>query len=146
MAYDREFWLNHVVDPGTGAIIQQGTPQDQDRFNNLEEGVFSENMTALEAVRMARLLKNTTDGLVGEKKVVTLVNSQKYPFNNSIQNVSLAASRNTKDYTVEVEIVSYTGGGIGDIEVTEKLLNGFKVAFTGAASQVVVNCYVQGGI
>lgn len=146
MAYDREFWLNHVVDPGTGAIIQQGTPQDQDRFNNLEEGVFSENMTALEAVRMARLLKNTTDGLVGEKKVITLVNSQKYPFNNSIQNVSLAASRNTKDYTVEVEIVSYSGGGIGDVEVTDKLLNGFKIAFTGAASQVVVNCYVQGGI
>ena len=146
MAYDREFWLNHVVDPATGAIIQQGTPQDQDRFNNLEEGVFSENMTALEAVRMARNLKDVTDGLVGEKTAVTLVNSQKYPFNDSIQNVSLITSRNTKDYTVEVEIVSYAGGGIGDIEVTEKLLNGFKIAFTGAASQVVVNCYVQGGI
>jgi hypothetical protein len=144
VAYNRTFWKDHVTDGST--VIQQGTNMSQDNFNNLEEGALSANLTALEAIRIARLLKNTTDGLVGEKKTVTLTNSQKYPFNNSIQLVNLATSRNTKDYVVDVEVVSYTGGGVGDIEVTDKLLNGFKVAFTGGASQVVVNCYVQGGI
>ncbi|TZE83526.1 hypothetical protein [Calorimonas adulescens] len=146
MAYGRTFWLNHVVDPATQQVIQQGTPQDQDRFNNIEEGVFAGDAMALEAIRMARLLKDKTDGLTGEKKTVELTNTQKYPFNNSIQTVSLATSRNTQDYTVYAEIVSYENGGVGSIEITEKLLNGFKIAFTGAASRVVVNCYIQGGI
>ncbi len=146
MAYGRTFWLNHVVDPATQQVIQQGTPQDQDRFNNIEEGVFAGDVMALEAIRMTRLLKDKTDGLTGEKKTVELTNTQKYPFNNSIQTVSLATSRNTQDYTVYAEIVSYENGGVGSIEITEKLLNGFKIAFTGAASRVVVNCYIQGGI
>lgn len=146
MAYGRTFWLNHVVDPATQQVIQQGTPQDQDRFNNIEEGVFAGDVMALEAIRMTRLLKDKTDGLTGEKKTVELTNTQKYPFNNSIQTVSLDTSRNTQNYTVYAEIVSYENGGVGSIEITEKLLNGFKIAFTGAASRVVVNCYIQGGI
>jgi hypothetical protein len=59
--------------------------------------------------------------------------------------VQLPKNRNKKDYTVLTEIISATGGGVGEILITNKLLNGFQIAFTGAASQAKVRCIVQGG-
>lgn len=85
-------------------------------------------------------------GLVGEKIIVTLTNTQVYPHNNSKKTVQLPVSRNNMDYTVECEVVSVTGGSVGDFEFSDKLLNGFKIAFTGSAKSVTVNCYVRGGI
>ena len=52
--------------------------------------------------------------------------------------------RNNKDYTVIVEAEA-EDGFVGDIVVTDKMLNGFKLAYTGSASSVNVKCYVQGG-
>lgn len=49
------------------------------------------------------------------------------------------------DYIVETEIVDYTGGFPGDIVITDKLLNGFKMAHTGSAKSVTVKIYVKGG-
>ena len=46
---------------------------------------------------------------------------------------------------METEIVGYTGGFPGDIVITEKLLNGFKMAHTGSAKSVTVKVYVKGG-
>ena len=50
------------------------------------------------------------------------------------------------DYTVDCEVVSATGGAVGDFEFSDKLKNGFKIAFTGSARSVTVDCYVRGGI
>ena len=84
--------------------------------------------------------------ITGEKIQVTLTNSQQYPHNNSKKTVQLSNQRNNMDYTVECEVVSVTGGAVGEFEFSDKLLNGFKIAYTGSASQVIVNCYVRGGI
>lgn len=81
----------------------------------------------------------------GETKTVTLKNTQSYPFNNSQQSVALATERNHMDYTVDAEIVDYTGGFPGDIVISDKLLNGFKMAHTGSAKSVTVKIYVKGG-
>lgn len=86
------------------------------------------------------------EGLTGDKIQVTLTNTQPYPHNNSKKTVQLTKSKNNMDYTVECEVVSITGGAVGEFEFSDKLLNGFKVAYTGSASEVVVNCYVRGGI
>ena len=83
--------------------------------------------------------------LQGETATVTLKNTQQYPFNNSTQSVALKTERNHMDYTVETEIVNYTGGFPGDIVITEKLLNGFKMAHTGSAKSGTVKVYVKGG-
>lgn len=91
-------------------------------------------------------ISQKVDGLDGVQIEVTLTSSQRYPFNNSIQTVQLPQNRNEKDYSVTVEVLEKTGGGVGDFVVTDKLLNGFKLAYTGAASSVKVNCIVQGGI
>lgn len=102
----------------------------------------------LEAVRISQLLQRAVEGLKGEQIPVTLTNSLTYPFNNSKKTVNLTnpTYRNTKDYTVMVEVVSAVGGGVGDILITDKLLNGFKVEYTGAATSVSIICYVRGGM
>lgn len=131
-----------------GTLVQQGTNQSAANFNNMEKGIFSANEIASEAVRMCRLLQRAVEGLKGEQIPVTLTNSLAYPFNNSKKTVSLTnpTNRNTKDYTVMVEVVSAVGGGVGDILITDKLLNGFKVEYTGAATSVSIICYVRGGM
>ena len=52
--------------------------------------------------------------------------------------------RNNKDYTITVEAEA-ADGFVGDIVISDKMLNGFKIAYTGSASSVKVKCYVQGG-
>ena len=75
----------------------------------------------------------------------TLSNTQEYPFNNSVKTVSLPQERNHVDYTVSAEVVEYFGGFPGEILISAKLLNGFKVASTGSAKSVTVKLYVKGG-
>lgn len=130
-----------------GVIEQQGTPQNATNFNDMDlasiEGILMANFNTT----MIRMLKDKVDGLAGELIQVTLTNSQKYPFNNSKKTVSLGTIRNTKDYTVITEFISKGGaGGVGDIIISDKMLNGFKIEYTGAAPSVTINCFVQGGI
>ena len=164
MAYKRTYWQDHVTEysdrynetqnpdgtithtPVEGNIIQQGTPQNAQNFNNLEEGVFAADQLATEAARMAKVNARELDAEKGEKVTVNLTNSANYPFNNSVQNISIAQKKTKTDYYVDVEVVSVTGGGVGDFRISDKLLNGFKLAFTGAATAVSVICRVRGGI
>lgn len=76
---------------------------------------------------------------------ITLNNTQEYPFNNSEQTVTLSAPRYTSDYFVIPETIE-TDGEVGEYEVSEKLLNGFKLAFTGSAKTVKARCHVIGGM
>ena len=74
---------------------------------------------------------------------MTLTNSLEFPFNNSEKSVSITTQDNAK-YVVLTEIVSAVGNP-GEIEVSDKLNNGFKLSFTGSASQVIVKYTVIGG-
>ena len=130
----------------TGEVIQKGTPMNAANFNDMDMGGIEGILIGLNNTDHIRKLEDKTKGLEGERIAVTLTNSQKYPFNNSKKTVSLGTIRNTKDYTVLVEVLSKEGGGVGDIEISDKQTNGFKIAFTGGASSVSVNCIVQGGI
>lgn len=164
MAYNRRIWQDHVTQynnrytetqnqdgsithtPVEGTIIQQGTPQNAANFNNMEEGIFEADQLATEAARMARINAVGLEVEKGERIPVNLTNSAAYPFNNSVQTVSIAKKKTTPDYYVDVEVVSSTGGGVGTFKITDKLLNGFKIAFTGAATAVSVICRVKGGV
>lgn len=74
----------------------------------------------------------------------TLTNSLKFPFNNSQVTVPLPREVSNANYVVNTEVVSHNGN-IGEVIVSDKLVNGFKLAFTGSASQVVVKCVIMGG-
>ena len=135
--------INHI--PVEGEIIQQGTPQNAANFNHIEEGVTNAgelaSLLAITTMQQARSIEN----MIGEVITTTLTNSQAYPFNNSVKTVALAKERNHNDYTVEAEVLEVTGGFAGDIVISEKLVNGFKIATTGSATSVKVKIYVKGG-
>ncbi len=131
-----------------GTIVQQGTPLNASNFNDVDLGGIEGILTSLVGAQRLLHLSQKVEALEGLAMDVTLTNSQPYPFNNSIQTVGLTGDlrRNNADYTVLAEIVSNTGGGVGEIRITDKLLNGFKIEYTGAASSVALRLYIQGGI
>lgn len=158
-------WKDHSVTPGntykvtnnsdgtmtltpTGTILQQGTNMSATNFNNMETGILAANLTAVEAFNLARLVKERTASLEGFILEATLTNTQKYPFNNSKTTVAFGPTnvRDTKNYTVVVEAEEIIGGCLGDIIISDKMLNGFKVEYTGSATEVKFKIYVQGGI
>jgi hypothetical protein len=83
----------------------------------------------------------TWDGEIG---TVTLTNTKQYPFNDSERTVALARDRGAPGYFVQTEIVK-TDGEVGDILISGKAVNGFKLAFTGSAKNVDIRYLVTGG-
>lgn len=164
MAYRILNWKDHAVTPdktfrvvenrdGTvtlvpaGRVIQQGTNMSAANFNNMELGIHAANISASEALRLIGLLQSKATALEGLVIEATLSNSRNYPFNNSTKTIALGSAngRLNKNYTVIVEAQAEGGGFVGDIVITDKMLNGFKIAHTGSAKNVKVKCYVQGG-
>lgn len=163
MSYNRIFWVDHVtefdgkfkltdngdgtvtLEPVEGTILQQGTPQNDPNFNNGEEGTFAANELGAETTRMLlqhwRILKT----LIGEVGETTLTNTLEYPFNDSIKTIDLAINRDTTDYSVDVEVLS-SDGDVGKVEIRDKQLNGFKLAFTGGASSANLKYKIKGGM
>ena len=39
MSYQKNTWVDHIIDPSTGEVVQQGTKVTANRLNNLESGV-----------------------------------------------------------------------------------------------------------
>jgi len=83
-------------------------------------------------------------GVSHQTGTVTLTNSEKFPFNNSKVSVSLNTPLPDTEYAVICQIKSASGNP-GEIEVSDKLVNGFKLNCTGSASSVVVDYIVIGG-
>ena len=154
--YERTYWLDHVVDPPdtynfvdngdgtakitrTGTVMQQGTPKNEAHFNNMEEGILDSQIAASLLMNYARQM-----GWEVEQGSVTLTNTSTYPFNNSQQTVALATEKESTDYLVLIQGVS-PDIAVGDIKVTDKLINGFKMAYDGSATAVTITYTVIAG-
>ncbi len=162
MGYNRTFWQDHVTQyndrfrernnsdgtishiPVEGETLQEGTPQNAANFNNIETGVFGAHEIDAELTRIMLQHERNIDTLTGETGSITLENSSVYPFNNSVRSVGLKVPRDTTDYTVDVYVVS-AEGSVGNITVTDKLCNGFKIAFTGGAKSATIKYVIRGG-
>lgn len=129
--------VSHAKYPGK--VMQLGTPQDATHFNRMEQGIFGAHL-AIEILRQA--LANQR--IVFEKGTIELKNSLGYPFNNSCQTIPLKEVSDTTTYTVICEIAS-SDGIVESLVVTDKLVNGFKLAYTGSAKSAVINYTVIGG-
>lgn len=156
-------WKDHAVTPenlykvtdnkdGTvtavrsGTVIQQGTNMSAANFNNMEKGILAANISAADALRLIRGLKDKTEALEGLVLTANLTNSSKYPFNSSKTTIPFGNQneRYNTDYTIIVEATA-EGGFVGDLIVSDKMTNGFKLEYTGGAKKVAVKCFVQGG-
>lgn len=144
--YKRTFWQDHVVDQQTQEVIQQGTPQSATNFNNQEEGIFSAGELSAVLAQQVRQHDRSLADLEGEIQTVALTNSQAYPFNNSLKTVSLAKKRDTLNYRVITEVQSVTAGHVGDIAISDKALNGFKISYSGSATAVTLIVWIEGGM
>lgn len=153
--------ITHTKERGTIYVV--GTPQDAAHFNNLEYGVLDAHTTIsllLNALRQlgwhveeatepritslegrATELEQHQVAMTGS---VTLTNSLAFPFNNSLKSVALDHSLENTNYDVVILSVTATGNP-GEIEISDRQVNGFKAAFTGSASSVTVNYAVIGG-
>lgn len=76
---------------------------------------------------------------------VTLSNNQVFPFNSSQVTVPLSTTRDNQNYIVDYEVTAAVGN-VGDIIVSAKLVNGFKIEYTGSATSVTVKYQVLGGM
>lgn len=144
--------ITHTKVPGERYV--EGTPQSAVNFNNMEDGISDAHIAyALlqQAFRETEWkhddrLKALEKATVQETGTVTLTNSLAFPFNNSKKTVPLANVRDNLNYVVVV--VSKTasdGGNIGDVEISERQVNGFKIEHTGSSKSVTVVYAVIGG-
>ena len=86
--------------------------------------------------------------ITGETYTVTLTNTQKQPFNSTLDSpstIALTKARKTLYYSVEPEVTAHKGL-VGDIQISDKALNGFKVAYTGSGTSVTLTLRVKGGM
>lgn len=168
--YERTNWKDHVTVPsnlfrivnngdGTytitraGTVQQEGTPQDEIHFNNLEVGVVDAHTAVTILLEAFRHVAWRTDDLedwlsryasmeIGTK---VLTNSMEFPFNNSVASVSLLTERESVNYKVDAKVLSFSGN-VGELEVTDQLVNGFKIGYTGSAKTATVQYIVTGGL
>ena len=142
--------------PIEGEVLQQGTPQNQTNFNNIENGVQDAHIAAaiigwanLQQQRkndahIAAIEAETT----GELQTITLKNSASAPFNTSSDTpttVALKTVRKNLFYSVEAEILEHSGI-VGEIVISDKAMNGFKIAYTGSGSSVKLAVRIKGGM
>lgn len=201
--YNATNWKDHVLDredaytvtenaDGTrtivpaGKVMQQGTPQDAEHFNNMEGGVLDLNIAyglllnfarqkswqcddnsaaiaqdianlaaeitrakGAESTNAANITANKNKIDANEWKILTgtvnLTNTGIFPFNNSKKSVSLASNMGSINYLVMAEVASSTGC-VGDIVASDKLVNGFKLAYEGSATAAIVRYIAIGGV
>lgn len=163
--HNRTFWVDQVEDQD-GQVIQQGTLIDQAHLNNMEVGISDIHLAyriiqnvVLWFGRRLGVLETSTDTtqnsrlsaveseIAAEVKEVTLTaNSNPWPFCTKETAVALTTTRKNTSYDVDVAVKSYSGGRLGDITVSDKLVNGFKLTHDGSAKTVVVAVKVTGGM
>lgn len=142
-----------TLNKAQGTILQQGTPQSAKNFNNMESGVFDAYVSS--AILLQYFLqfereskendKNHAAEFLNEVQTVTLTNTQRWPFNNSQKTIDLQKPRKTMNYDVVCE-VDTAQGNVGDIAISDKQLNGFKIAFDGSAASITVTLRIKGGM
>ena len=139
--FNQTHWVDEYKDPSTGEVIQKGTDQSAGNFNAMENGI--QDVSIALAALMIGLDQQQVENEV-EELTVALTNSEKYPFNNSEKSIAMQKACVSKAYLVDVELVSHVGD-VGDIIISDKLLNGFKVRFDGSAKSATVTLRIKGG-
>ena len=107
------------------------------------------DMTVLDLVREVRLLKREVAELTGERLRLVLESTGKTNADAPEQAgaeamVALRRFRSSSDYCVVVEVEGSEGGSAGDIVISGKLRNGFRIAYTGNAAKVVLSLWITG--
>lgn len=148
------FPVEQKYGPSTGHMMQNDKvieQMSQTIQNTYDSRIEHEILRVLNGYLLINSVRQTVwrvdaleDATVQEVGTVALSNSLKFPFNNSQQSVALEAKRDNLNYIVV--IVNIAGeGNVGEVEVTDRLENGFKISYTGSASSATITYAVIGG-
>jgi len=146
-------WEDRVLDQDTGDVLVDGTPVNEVNLNNIETGTHDSHTALAVFIQyfmqfdrwVRQKVADYAAEFLNEVQTVTLTNTKRFPFNDSIMTVSLTTVRKTLNYDVDWEITS-ANGNVGDIIVCDKQLNGFKIAFDGSATSVTLKLRIKGGM
>ena len=108
-------------------------------MDDIDEAVY--DLTEDDEIHNAQLAQLRSS----ESATKVLTNNLAYPFNNSKASVALMNARDNIRYHVEIISVNAAGGPAGEIKITDRQTNGFKMEYTGSASTVSVTYAVTGG-
>ncbi len=144
-SYNPTPWQDDIYDEETGELVQEGTPMSRTQFYNMETGILAANILGAYLVQQLRGQQRSLADLEGEIREIALANTLEYPFNDSARTVALEHERDNLTYRVGVEVLE-ADGLVGDVQVYDKALNGFKLKYTGSARNVKLRYYVTGGM
>lgn len=160
--YPSTIVFNYQIEVGNASsvTIQAGTGAyaSADDFNVLSNDVDAVEISAAAnelAIRQTiasllqderQIAKLVTAASSTETGTVTLTNSKDYPFNDSKTTISIIKTRQNLFYDVEATVTAYSGGLPGEIIISDKQLNGFKIEFDGSAKSVTVAYKIKEGM
>ena len=113
----------------------------EDADLRLLELAFAVRMNVVHTTQLDRILME-------ERHKVTLENTLAFPFNSTVNSpatIALDKVRDNAEYSVEAEVLSHNGP-VGEIEVTAKARNGFKISYSGSGASVTLLVKVKGGM
>ena len=142
--YNRTYWVDQVKDQ-QGHIIRPGTLMDSEHYNNMEIGI-SDGSLAHNIMMFKQLQTEMNNDIEAHTLALSMNSGLKWPFNNKETTVALFGLRENTNYSVEVNVLSYSGGRVGNIRVADRALNGFKLIHDGSATTVNVAVRVSGGM
>lgn len=141
-----------TITAGTGAYASADDLAEVSIHVSANELAIRQAVVALlQDERRLGTLEEKHDALVAavfstETGTTVLSNTKEYPFNDSKKTVAITQTRQTLFYDVETTVVSYSGGLPGNIIVSDKQLNGFKLEFDGSAKSVTVAYKIKEGM
>ena len=160
--YPSTIVFNYQIEIGNASsvTIQAGTGAyaPADDFNALSNDVDAVEISAAAnelAIRQTiasllqderQIAKLVTAASSTETGTVTLTNTKDYPFNDSKTTIAITNTRQNLFYDVEATVTAYSGGLPGDIVISDKQLNGFKIEFDGSAKSVTVAYKIKEGM
>lgn len=162
LLYDATKWIDHSSEfplrrritqnsDGTynivrdeGEVSQQGTPRNAKNYNNMETGILANQIHILVLGQQILQLQRASEENHGEFGLVTISNTNKYPFSSPAATVAMKEKRSNLDYIVELEVLN-SDGNVETVNVFDKQLNGFKIAFKGSAKTVEFRYKITGG-
>lgn len=160
--YPSTIVFNYQIEVGNASsvTIQAGTGAyaPADDFNALSNDVDAVEISAAAnelAIRQTiasllqderQIAKLVTAASSTETGTVTLTNTKDYPFNDSKTTIAITNTRQNLFYDVEATVTAYSGGLPGDIVISDKQLNGFKIEFDGSAKSVTVAYKIKEGM
>jgi len=95
------------------------------------------SLAIAELTRNVRLLQQRVDALEGETLKVTLTKAQPQCY------VAFATIHPSGDYYVGISVLEKQGGTAGELEISERHRNGFRIAYDGTAERVTLELWIR---